>query len=335
MLHIDQIRKLNLVTMYICKKQLRLRNVAFMIWSSAIIVSICCILGVYNATFENNPVQYSAGGSLAEPVSNIYIELRTRSENAVLLKASWGSDLLMVGLLDSSVQVEIHTGNSLETLTFRGVRRVADGGWHRVNISMADKARKACPWLITVDGITDTSSSPEGAGSLHFLNEKGAVLAIAESFTGCLGVVRVGGFYLPFMDNYKAPQQTQFHVIGKPKIHLGCTSSPVCDPGPCLNGATCEDLFNKFDCVCEPGWEGEQCETDTDDCASRPCVHGTCRDYLAGFECRCHQGFAGALCEEDLNECEHHACEHGGTCRDGPNMYTCVCPKEYSGPLCQ
>ncbi|XP_056260248.1 protein crumbs homolog 2a [Seriola aureovittata] len=290
---------------------------------------------VYNATFENNPVHYSAGGSLAEPVTNIYMELRTRSENAVLLRASWGSDLLMVGLLDSSVRVEIHIGNSVESLTFTGVRRVADGSWHRVNISMAEQDSEASPWVITVDGITDSSSVPELTGSLHFLNEEGATLAIAESFTGCLGAVRVGGVYLPFMNDYKAPQPSQFHLVEKANIHLGCTSAPVCDSGPCLNGATCEDLFNKFGCACDSGWEGEQCETDTDDCVSQPCVHGMCKDYLAGFECRCHQGFAGTLCDEDVDECEHHACEHGGTCQDGPNMYTCVCPKDYSGPLCQ
>ncbi|XP_029024332.1 protein crumbs homolog 2a [Betta splendens] len=290
---------------------------------------------VHNATFENNPVQYSAGGSLARPVSNIYLELRTRSENAVLLRAAWGSDMLMVSLLDACVRVEIHVGNSVETLAFTGVRRVADGRWHRVNVSMAERKRKASPWFIIVDGVTDASSSPERTGGLHFLNEKGAALAVAESFTGCLGAVRVGGVYLPFMDDYEAPQASQFHLVGKPKVRLGCTSAPVCDSDPCLNGATCEDLFNKFGCVCDSGWEGERCEADADDCASQPCVHGNCRDRLAAFECQCRPGYAGALCEEDLDECEHHACEHGGTCRDGPNMYHCTCPEAYSGPLCQ
>ncbi|KAG7498180.1 crumbs-like 2-like [Solea senegalensis] len=290
---------------------------------------------VHNATFENNPVQYSAGGSLSEPVSNIYMEVRTRSDNAVLLRASWGTDLLMVGLLDSSVRVEIHTGNSVETLAFTGVRRVADGRWHCVNISAAEKEAEASPWVITVDGITDSSSSPEQIGSLTFLNEKGATLSVAESFTGCFGAVRVGGVYLPFVDNYKAPQQSQFHLVGKAKVRLGCTSAPVCDPRPCLNGATCEDVFNQYFCLCDSGWEGDECETDTDDCASQPCVHGTCKDYLAGFECHCHQGYAGTLCDEDLDECERHACEHGGVCQDGPGTYTCICPKGYSGPLCQ
>ncbi|XP_068191702.1 protein crumbs homolog 2a isoform X2 [Antennarius striatus] len=290
---------------------------------------------VHNATFEHTPVLYSASGSLAEPVSNIYMELRTRSVNAVVLRASVGSDFLLVGLLDSFIQVEIHIGNSVETLSFTGVRQVADGSWHRINISMAEKEARTSAWVITVDGVTDISSAPQRTGSIGFLNQKGATLAVAESFIGCLGAVRVGGVYLPFVDDYKAPQPAQFHLTGKPRMHLGCSSAPVCASGPCLNGGTCQDLFNEFGCDCDLGWEGVQCETDADDCLSQPCLHGSCKDYLAGFECRCHPGYDGTLCDQDLDECERHACQHGGTCRDGPNSYTCVCPEGYRGPLCQ
>ncbi|KAF7216714.1 protein crumbs homolog 2a [Nothobranchius furzeri] len=290
---------------------------------------------LYNATFENNPVKFSAGGSLAEAISNIYVELRTRSENAVILRASRGSHLLVVGLLDFSVWVQIQDGNNAESLTLKGTSQVADGRWHRVSIFKADKKYKTSPWVITVDGITDSSSGTEHTGSLGFLNEKGVIVSVAESFTGCLGAVRFEGIYLPFADNKKAPQSSQFHSVGNPKIHLGCTSAPVCDSDPCLNGATCEDLFNKFGCVCDTGWEGERCETDTNDCASQPCIHGTCEDHLGGFQCHCAPGYAGMFCKEDINECEHHPCEHGGTCRDGTNMYTCICPEDYSGPRCQ
>ncbi|XP_027882287.1 protein crumbs homolog 2a [Xiphophorus couchianus] len=290
---------------------------------------------LHNATFESNPVQYSPGGSLAGPIADIYMELRTRSENAVLLRASWGSNLLVVGILDSSVWVEIQTDSSIKSLTLKGLRHVTDGRWHRVNVSMADWKRKSSPWVITVDGITDATSKQERTGSLSFLNKKGALLAVADSFTGCLGAVRLGGIYLPFADDHKAPQPSQFHIVGKPNVHLGCSSAPVCDSGPCLNGATCEDLFNKFGCVCDTGWEGELCEMDTDDCASQPCVYGSCKDYLAGYECRCDPGYTGTLCDGDTDECALHPCEHGGTCQDGVNMYTCVCPTDYSGPRCQ
>ncbi|XP_061836569.1 protein crumbs homolog 2a [Nerophis lumbriciformis] len=290
---------------------------------------------LHNATFDNSPAQFSSGGSLTEPVSSIYMELRTRSDNAVLLRASRDSDQLMIGLLDSIVWVEIHVANRAETVTFTGERKVADGRWHRVNVSMTTRDQNASPWMITVDGIIDASSLPQITGSLHFLNDKGVLLTLAESFTGCLSAVRVGGVFLPFVDVYDTPQLSQFHLFGKQIINLGCSSAPVCNSNPCLNGATCNDIFNKFYCECDSGWEGEQCDTDTDDCVSQPCFNGKCKDYFAGFECLCHPGYAGPLCEVDMDECEHHICEHDATCKDGTNMYTCICPKGYSGPLCQ
>lgn len=265
----------------------------------------------------------------------MYAELRTRSEDAVILRAFWGSHLFLMGLLGASVRVEIRSGNSVETAAFTGTRGVSDGEWHRVNVSMSDRGRSSSPWVITVDGVADATSAPQQAGAIHFLKEDSAMVAVAESFTGCLGTLRIGGVYLPYTKGPQAPQGAQFHLDGAAGVRLGCSGAPVCVPDPCLNGGVCEDQFNRFRCICGLGWEGDQCETDLDDCASQPCVHGSCRDFLAGYECRCHPGFAGQLCTEDIDDCEHHACEHGGTCEDGPNTYTCTCPDNYRGPLCQ
>ncbi|KAM6985160.1 protein crumbs homolog 2a [Aplochiton taeniatus] len=291
---------------------------------------------VTNVTLDNSPVQFSSGGSLASPVASVYLELRTRSENAVLVRATHGTDLLMVGLLDSSLRLEIHSGNSVEVLAFTGVRRVADGNWHRVTLAMADPGAEASHWLVTVDGVTDASSAPERAGGLRFLNEADAVVTLADSFTGCLGAVRVGGVYLPFLDDaHRQPQASRFRRLGDQPLRPGCAGAPVCTPDPCLNGAACADAFNQYLCQCTLGWEGERCEVDTDDCAPAPCLHGMCRDFLAGFECKCHPGWTGEECERDVNECAQHACQHGGTCQDGVNHYTCICPYDYSGALCQ
>lgn len=290
---------------------------------------------VANATFENNPTLYSAMGSLTAPVTSVYLELRTRSENAVVLRASHGAELLLVGLLDSSVRVEIHSANSVESLAFSGVRRVANGDWHRVHVSMAVPESEASRWVITVDGIMDAMSALELTGSLRFLNEEGAMVALADSFVGCLGAVRVGGVHLPFLDHYDPPQPARFHRIGGEEVRVGCAGSPVCQSDPCQNGGTCEDLFHLFGCRCAPGWEGARCEVDTDECASSPCVHGECEDALASFECLCQAGYEGQLCESDVDNCQGHRCQHGATCEDGVNQYTCRCPGDYSGPLCQ
>ena len=58
-----------------------------------------------------------------------------------------------------------------------------------------------------------------------------------------------------------------------------------------------------YTCTCDEGYEGRNCETDTDDCVSVLCGgHGTCLDGLASFTCSCETGYSGELCEE-LGEC--------------------------------
>lgn len=292
-------------------------------------------IGISNATFDNSPLQYSSHGSLTDPVTSVTMEVRTRTENGLLLHASNGAEILLVGILDASLKVEIHSENSVEALEFTGERRLSDGLWHRIKIYMTDSEQEASPWEILVDGITDGSSAPVLAGSLHFLNEEGMVVTLAESFKGCIGAVRVGGVYLPFVDDLDPPQAGRFHRVGDEAVHMGCSSSPVCDSSPCRNGGTCEDLFDLFGCACALGWEGLQCELDTDECASGPCVHGDCRDFQGGFECMCQAGYTGTTCEEDVDECQEGGCENGGTCVDGVNQYTCTCPPDYSGHRCQ
>ena len=44
---------------------------------------------------------------------------------------------------------------------------------------------------------------------------------------------------------------------------------------PCRNGATCRnDGFGGYTCICRPGWEGTNCASDRNECASNPCQNG-------------------------------------------------------------
>ena len=36
----------------------------------------------------------------------------------------------------------------------------------------------------------------------------------------------------------------------------------------------------------------------------------------------------------DIDECASHPCQHGGTCTDRVNGYTCTCANEYKGTVC-
>ncbi|XP_057337294.1 protein jagged-1b-like [Microplitis mediator] len=125
----------------------------------------------------------------------------------------------------------------------------------------------------------------------------------------------------------------------------------ICDPGytgqrchenindcrgnPCLNGGTCVDLINSFQCICQEGWTGDLCDEDVDECTNSPCRNnGTCIDGVADFTCECRGGWKGKTCTLRGGHCEPVTCRHGGTCQDHGDGFTCHCTPGWEGAAC-
>jgi hypothetical protein len=87
--------------------------------------------------------------------------------------------------------------------------------------------------------------------------------------------------------------------------------------------------------VCPAGYSGIFCQTNVDDCAAKPCMHGAeCFDGINGFRCRCAPGFYGALCQFDYDECTSSPCVAGATCINLVNGYRCNCPPGVTDATC-
>lgn len=87
-----------------------------------------------------------------------------------------------------------------------------------------------------------------------------------------------------------------------------------CASDPCING-NCIDGINAYSCECSPGYEGSNCETEIDECDRfQPCVYGTCVDKVADYDCECDDGYGGKNCSVELIGCNNRECMSGGFC---------------------
>lgn len=111
-----------------------------------------------------------------------------------------------------------------------------------------------------------------------------------------------------------------------------------CESQPCLNDGECVDEIDGYKCNCSgTGYTGTLCQINVDECViSSPCLNGgVCFDTYGSYTCECQPGFGGNNCEQQVNECLSHPCGNG-TCIDLKNgRYNCICPLGYSGLNCE
>ena len=103
----------------------------------------------------------------------------------------------------------------------------------------------------------------------------------------------------------------------------------------CSENGDCSDNEDSFECICKPGFTGELCQTNIDDCMGVNCGNGRCVDGVNSFQCTCDTGYTGEHCQTNINNCVGVNCSENGVCMDGVNNYTCQCTPGFSGPLCR
>ncbi|XP_052320244.1 protein crumbs homolog 1-like [Oncorhynchus keta] len=69
----------------------------------------------------------------------------------------------------------------------------------------------------------------------------------------------------------------------------------------CFNGGNCSK--QDYTCDCLPGFIGQWCEIDFDECASGPCEYGGyCHNLVNHFHCICEMNFSGDQCQIDVSD---------------------------------
>lgn len=198
---------------------------------------------------------------------------------------------------------------------------------------------------------------------------------IQRGFSGCMDDIRISRISVPLHtsgDNSVAVLKRFANVEFSCDTNFVLTPPGPCGSQPCMNGGTCREKANEYECHCHSRFTGLLCELDTDPCASAPCLYGgkckaviggafvcECARQLSGRRCEygrfctpnpckhggvCEEGdkgplckcrsFAGELCEFDLNECESSPCQNGGTCINEIGSFHCICPPNTTGIYC-
>ncbi|XP_069377853.1 protein crumbs homolog 1 isoform X3 [Paralichthys olivaceus] len=308
-----------------------------------------------NATFLNDStvLSFRGNGQISRNLTNLSLNLRTRRRNTAILHAEKGSAFITVSVQDGFLFMELQSATTvgdseeeaISTVSLSSQTSVSDGEWHSVQVFMAAPWAHVSRWTLVLDEeIEAASTSRSQAGNIDFLKQGvdiflgGLSPDSGWSLAGCLGTVELGGIALSYFSssdvNFPRLQEEQFIQTSLHPPLLGCGGAPVCRPNPCLNGGECQDHFNTYNCSCAEGWAGRRCDFFTNTCASGPCVHGNCSVNGPAYECTCEFGYAGVDCDEEVDICEDHLCAHGGTCLHGPDRYACLCPENYTGPLC-
>ncbi|XP_060077180.1 sushi, von Willebrand factor type A, EGF and pentraxin domain-containing protein 1-like [Ylistrum balloti] len=89
--------------------------------------------------------------------------------------------------------------------------------------------------------------------------------------------------------------------------------------------ATMNDAFIQIPSVCD----------DIKECDSNPCIHGNCTDEYHRYQCQCDVGYTGSDCDVDIDDCDANSCQNNATCQDSVNNYTCQCLPNFTGVLCE
>lgn len=102
------------------------------------------------------------------------------------------------------------------------------------------------------------------------------------------------------------------------------------------NGGRCNVNGESYNCMCAPGWSGDNCETaESEPCDSTKCINGSCKKRADGKSvCECNVGFEGPHCAENVDDCANHQCYNGGICQDMTGGYACICTAGWTGKHC-
>ena len=190
-----------------------------------------------DATIELPPVEFGQSG-------DIYFEFKTTSQKTMTLVYTEGSnkDYLQVSLISGNrIQFKYESGKGQQDVTVETAYRLDDDAWHSV---LVERNRKEA--MVVVDGGRKGHvKEPPGPVRPMFLDKPliiGAAKDYTDGYVGCIRALVINGVSADLV--YEA-SKSQWGLYG---VGVGCQGK--CISNPCLNGGSCLEGYDHFNCDC-------------------------------------------------------------------------------------
>ncbi|XP_060622144.2 cadherin EGF LAG seven-pass G-type receptor 3 isoform X3 [Anolis sagrei] len=232
------------------------------------------------------------------------LAFRTRQLNGVLLQAHAGQFVTIRCQLDSGLlSFMVNRGSGRTTKLLMDQMQLNDGAWHDLQLQLQDiRSSQDARYIVTLNLDFGSYQDTVVVGNeLHGLKVKhlhvGGILEsgkVHHGFAGCIQGVRLGG-------------TATGTALPKPSstlnVEAGCTVPNPCESNPCPANSICQDKWQSYSCVCQPGHYGRSC---VDACHLNPCKNkSVCRKRPGaphGYVCECGENHFGQYCEHRMDQ---------------------------------
>lgn len=99
----------------------------------------------------------------------------------------------------------------------------------------------------------------------------------------------------------------------------------------CPVNTTCVDSINTYHCECIPGADCEEEE----DGGVLQMTTALLPNGLHNVSVECEPGYTGESCDVDIDECSGEDCSGNGQCVEGVGHFTCDCLPDFTGTRCE
>ncbi|KAG5869907.1 Fat-like cadherin-related tumor suppressor-like protein, partial [Gonioctena quinquepunctata] len=247
-----------------------------------------------NCYISRNPIYFSGKSysqyriinkKAIEDQLSLSLRIRTVQPTGNLMYAAGKVDYNILEVVNGGIQYRYDLGSG-EGIVRVSDFYVSDGKWHEIKLERERNNAK-----IIIDSTYSAQGSAPGVSEILNLQNEEMYLGaevhqhpsilgfedVQRGFSGCMDDIKISRVSVPL---HKSEENMAVILKRFANVEFSCDISTTltppgpCGSQPCMNGGTCKETKNGYECDCHERYKGTLCEHDSDPCASAPCLYG-------------------------------------------------------------